>query len=389
MARIVLDGIHAHVAGTGLARYAREVLARLLRRLDDHELIVIATPRTVLPNSPATIPVPGAVSPEHGGRSHVARALWRELVLPGTLRRYAADLYFTPVPELPRRTCPAIATVHDLIPLEYPRLHWKQVWLFAWNLGRTLNRADRLVTISAQTRDRLAARWRGKATPRFHVVPNGTSAPANPAAPDPSASDDDAPYVLFVGDARPYKGLATAIRALSSTRSGVRLRVAGRVRPAWLRRLEADCGRDALSLVERLDYVSEARLEQLYRGARAVVCPSESEGFGLVPLEAMRRGTPAIVSDIPVFREILDGWAHFAPVGEPAAWATAMDDVVLAENHRSPAELTVFAKRFDWDCTAAGIEAIIREQLGEGPGTSTRSTRLSPLTQKLQAPFPD
>ncbi len=67
MARIVLDGTYAHAGGTGLARYAREVLARLLRRLDDHELIVVTTPSTALPESPATILAPGAVAPERVG----------------------------------------------------------------------------------------------------------------------------------------------------------------------------------------------------------------------------------------------------------------------------------------------------------------------------------
>jgi glycosyltransferase involved in cell wall biosynthesis len=52
--------------------------------------------------------------------------------------------------------------------------------------------------------------------------------------------------------------------------------------------------------------------------------PSWLEGFGLPPLEALARGTPAIVSDLPVFEETLGAAAlRFAP-GDAAALADAL-----------------------------------------------------------------
>ena len=40
------------------------------------------------------------------------------------------------------------------------------------------------------------------------------------------------------------------------------------------------------------------------RGATAFAYPSVYEGFGLPPVEAMAVGTPTLVADIPVTREV-------------------------------------------------------------------------------------
>ena len=41
----------------------------------------------------------------------------------------------------------------------------------------------------------------------------------------------------------------------------------------------------------------------LYRAADTLAFPSTREGFGLVVLEALAAGLPAVVSDLPVLRE--------------------------------------------------------------------------------------
>lgn len=363
MARIVIDGTYAHPGGTGLARYAHEVLSRLFDRLDDHELLLLAPSNTLIASRRPALRVPAAASPQLGGIGEVFRALWQETALPALLRKQRIDLYYSPVPELPLiRRSQAIATVHDLIPLDFPRIHWKRLWLFHWNLVRVRSRASTVVAISEYTRDRVIARWQGRRMPPIKVVPNGTSTPGRPAE---VTDKDKIPYVLFVGDARPYKGLATLVRALSCTQTRVRLRVAGRIKAQWLRKLGLEKLPELSERIDLLNFVDEPQLERLYRDAAAVVCPSLQEGFGLVPLEAMRRGTPALVSDIQVFRETVTGYARFLPPDDPGVWAEAIDSVVESRSTLSRESLMDFASTYDWDCTAAGIENIIRAQLGE------------------------
>ncbi|WP_296331572.1 glycosyltransferase, partial [uncultured Treponema sp.] len=56
--------------------------------------------------------------------------------------------------------------------------------------------------------------------------------------------------------------------------------------------------------IEFTGKISNERLKYLYAESRYLVQPSLYEGFGIPPLEAMTVGTPAIISDIPVFKEI-------------------------------------------------------------------------------------
>ena len=53
--------------------------------------------------------------------------------------------------------------------------------------------------------------------------------------------------------------------------------------------------------VELRGRVTDDELDALYRGALALVVPSLLEGYGLPLREALARGTPAVVSDLPVF----------------------------------------------------------------------------------------
>ena len=55
-------------------------------------------------------------------------------------------------------------------------------------------------------------------------------------------------------------------------------------------------------------------LAAIYTGAHALVFPSDHEGFGLPPVEALACGTPVVASDVPVLREVLEGRATLAPV---------------------------------------------------------------------------
>jgi glycosyltransferase involved in cell wall biosynthesis len=73
------------------------------------------------------------------------------------------------------------------------------------------------------------------------------------------------------------------------------------------------------------------------------VFPSEDEGFGLPPVEALACGTPVVASDVPALREVLGERATFVARGDlPAA-------ISAAEAATRPAPPPL---KWTWDDTA-------------------------------------
>jgi len=73
----------------------------------------------------------------------------------------------------------------------------------------------------------------------------------------------------------------------------------------------------------------------LYSNALCFVYPSLYEGFGLPPLEAQACGSPIVISDIPVFKEIYgDSALYFNPLN-PYDIADKIDQVINDENLRN------------------------------------------------------
>lgn len=107
-------------------------------------------------------------------------------------------------------------------------------------------------------------------------------------------------YFLYVGNAYPHKNLEVLIRA--AREACVKVIFVGK----------SDYFYKRLGIMPKS--VSDAELKELYRHANALVFPSLMEGFGLPAVEAINEGCPVIVSDIPVFHEILgDSAIYFDP----------------------------------------------------------------------------
>ncbi|OGJ41611.1 MAG: hypothetical protein A2378_04080 [Candidatus Pacebacteria bacterium RIFOXYB1_FULL_44_10] len=94
-------------------------------------------------------------------------------------------------------------------------------------------------------------------------------------------------YYLFVGRVVYSKHPNLVIDACTQLR--VKLKVVGIGES--VEELKARAGKT----VSFLGAVSDLELAKLYAGARAVIYPAEDEDFGMIPIEAMMYGTPAIV----------------------------------------------------------------------------------------------
>ena len=108
--------------------------------------------------------------------------------------------------------------------------------------------------------------------------------------------------------------------------------------------------------------VADADMPALYRAADVMVMPSLREGFGLVVLEALACGTPAVVSAIAPFTEHLsDADCCWADPLDPRSIARAMRGALAPERAAALARQTPeVCLRHSWPASAARHVALYR-----------------------------
>ncbi len=116
-----------------------------------------------------------------------------------------------------------------------------------------------------------------------------------------------------------------------------------------------------------LGRVPDADMPALYRAADALAFPSTREGFGLVVLEALASGVPAVVADLPALREYLTDARDclMVPPGDSAplsdAIVRAVRDAELRDALRVAGRET--ARHLTWERSAREHEGIYRAVL--------------------------
>jgi glycosyltransferase involved in cell wall biosynthesis len=152
-----------------------------------------------------------------------------------------------------------------------------------------------------------------------------------------------------MGSFMPYKNVDTLVRA-AALLPEYTLHLMSRVTEQERRRLSE------LAPGARLvfhDGASDEEYAETLAAATALVTASHDEGFGIPLLEAMVLGTPVVVSDIPIFREIGgDAALYFAPDApeEVAARVRQLeeDGAWAARSAAGRAQ----AERYTWDTSA-------------------------------------
>lgn len=269
-----------------------------------------------------------------------------------------------------------VLTVHDLIPLLVPdTVSTSYRWQFRLWLARSLSVADEVVCVSDRTRLDLLSRFKLR-TEKLHVIHLGVdhvdSVPAPSVQEEALLKSFELPerFVLYASalDARKNVGLLLdACRELRRRAEPITLVLAGQ---RWFgsgsveRTIESM--RAAGVDIRLLGYQSEPVLYALMRRATLLVLPSRYEGFGLPPLEAMRLGTPVLVSDAGALPEVCgDAARYFHPDHAPGL-ADLLSSVLAsrAERERLSRAGLARAARFTWQQTARKTIDVYRRALG-------------------------
>jgi glycosyltransferase involved in cell wall biosynthesis len=348
--RLVVDCRYVRRDGRhdGISRYAAGITAALGRRVPLTMLIDDPRQLELLPDLP----------------SERIRAVTHPLepLVPRAINRLRPDVVFSPMQTSGslRRRYGLVLTLHDLIyyrhrtpPTEFSwwvRLLWRVAYLSYLPQRILLNRGDEVVTVSEVVAGQIAEHRLTRR--RVTVVPNAADEPpvdAVPPAPRPKR-------LVYMGAFIGYKNVATLVRAAAEL-PDYELHLLSPITKAERTALER------VAEGARLVFhggVTDTQYRALLDSATALVSASRDEGFGIPVVEAMTRGLPVVLSDIPIFREVAGDAALYAPADDPAAFAAAVRRLedVGEWVARSAAGLER-VRGFSWDASAERLLPVL------------------------------
>jgi glycosyltransferase involved in cell wall biosynthesis len=360
----------------GVGRHVIELVKALRRRGQESAEVFVAgadTDRELFPD----IDDAHWVSIPAVARGAVLNLLWHQVRLPRIARRLRIDVVHIPSYRrvLWRCPCRQVVTVHDCAPFVMRDRYDALRGFFGRKVVPILiRRCDVVVAVSASTAEDLVRYMKVDAA-KLHVVPNGIDHrmyfPREKAevAAFLERHGQSAPYFFYVGRLEhPGKNHCRLIDAYEAFRehsgSEVDLVLVG---ADWHGAEVVHARVDASPYVgdiKRLGFVGDDELPLWYCGARAVLLPSLSEGFGLPIAEAFACGVPVLASDLPPLKEVGAAQADYVDPLDAVSIKDGLTRVFGASGTASSGRLER-ASGFDWDLVAMKISEVYVRKLPE------------------------
>jgi len=360
--RIGVDARFLVEEKTGVETYFHQLLSRLIRLGGDEEYVLFRGD-SLMPELPA-------------GRWRLVGAGGRAWSwgLTGKLSAESLDLFYSPVTAFPLAGAPrSIVTIHDLswhhTPSSYSTL--ERARQRRWT-ALAARHADGIVVVSETT---------GKDFAALHPSAAGKMTTISPGVDDSSFGSVPASevqrvrdrygltgrYLLALASFHPRKNLPGLVEAYDRFRSRgperLQLLLAGRGGSDSSRVLDRVARSPFRSDILLSGYVPQTDLAALYAAAELFVLASHYEGFGIPALEAMARGTPVLVSDLPVFREVCGEAALRVAPGDADALAEGIGASIRdtpARSARIEAGISR-ARGYRWENSATRLVDFFRQ----------------------------
>ena len=243
--------------------------------------------------------------------------------------------------------------VHDLLPFHLPE-HFPD---FMPDVTRrwfetALSLADQFVCVSAAVADDVIrfgnALWSGGKPIQVDFFHNAADIAASlPSRGRPKNVETilerlrEVRTFLMVGTLEPRKGHLQVLAAFERLRrEGVDVNLVIIGKKGWMVDELADRIERSDQLNKSLFWlsgISDELLDEIYSISAALIAASAGEGFGLPLIEAARHGTPLIVRDIKVFREVAGQHAFYFEGSTPEGLARSLSEwIALDEAGNAP-----------------------------------------------------
>ncbi len=242
----------------------------------------------------------GYISPDFGFRGHLPRFLWANKL---SLQNQKDVIFNTSQLEGCLYHKRQIITVHDLIPLLFPKYHKKQYHYYKYLLPIILKNSVKIITVSKYTKHLIVDLYKVPEK-KIYVIYNGI----NESFLSKNFNNIKQNYLLYVGRFTPMKNMEGLIKAFEILTNRydfeLKLKLVGGYG-------NFNINNKIKEKVELICNVSDEELIDLYKNASLFVYPSLFEGFGLPPLEAMACGCPIVVSNVASLPEVCEDAACY------------------------------------------------------------------------------
>lgn len=368
---IVIDCRFVHHSGIG--RYIREIVPRILRQMADHNFTLIVSreecDETFMRQCEAA----------HAAFCYVEAGMYslrEQWELPWRIP--SCDVFWAVhynAPLLPLRAKKRLVTIHDMAHLavqdgmSFAKRFYAR--LFFWNAA---HRYDHVFTDSKFSRQEILRHEKvpeEKVSVHYIAVDTERYCPCEDEGRKAEVRHRyglSQEYFLFVGNVKLNKNLLRMLEAYAAfheeDRDGIALAIVGKKEGLMTGVAEMEPLVRSLGVAEDVrftGFVADEDLPVLYSAAKAFVFPSLYEGFGLPPLEAMACGCPVIASDAASLPEVCGDAAFYVNPYDIHDIAAGLHE--LADHPELAADLVRrgFRQvgRFSWEEAASSIAMMI------------------------------
>lgn len=357
----------------GYGHFLQEIFSRLVKDHPGHEFIFLFDRPYDEKFVFGKNVTPVVVTP--AARHPLLWKYWYDFKIPAVLKKYKADVFFSPDGFCSLRTrVPQCLVIHDLAFLHFPMgISNQQLRYYKRNTPDFIRKAKKLITVSAFSKADIISHY-PLAADKISIIHNGIRNIFQPRSFDERDAikkkyTDGREFFLCTGSLHPRKNGMNLLKAFSRFKkrqqSSMKLVFAGRL--AWkyeslIESLKTYKYRDDVILT---GYLPEEELAALTAAAYTLVYPSLYEGYGLPVAEAMQSGVAVITSANSAMQEIAGDAALYADPHDIDAIAEQMKRIYKDETLRN--ELIIRglerSRNYNWDLAAAQYWKAIEETI--------------------------
>jgi glycosyltransferase involved in cell wall biosynthesis len=271
-----------------------------------------------------------------------------------------ADLYFSPFFNIPHSiTIPVFTTIHDIIFPDMPELTSKTgLAARMWFYRRAYKKSQKIFTVSEFSKSRIQYHL---GTEKPIIVTHSAIQPMFLEYRANIQNVQKTQTIVFIGNIKKHKGLDLLLDAFGlAKKEGLphRLVIIGAqenfrtVDKTVLQKIDF-LGSEAVTFT---GFISDEQVMERLSAAALLVQPSLYEGFCLPPLEAMVLGAHALISDIPVLKEIYaDFPVTFFRNGDPSDLKKKLMELLFNKKPSSPVLSNELLLKYTFQKTASVI----------------------------------